>query len=136
MKKGLIIVFTCIFILLLIAYIYNSNKEIVYYELRNTEEISNLTTNEPAIFIDVRGEKEFNSGHIRGAMNITYITIIDSNILGELDKNEYYVLYDDGGGYAEKAAAHMAYLGYENVYYFTGLDIWNEVLDVVESGEM
>lgn len=44
-----------------------------------------------AVFIDVRGDPYFSSGHIPGALSITNDEILFR--LGELDKNAWIILY-------------------------------------------
>ncbi len=135
MNKFYFIIFGFILILVGLSVNHYYQKEIVYYELSTYEEIKELLEKESTIIIDVRGENSFFSGHIRGSINIPYLTIIDGDLDPDFEKDTYYLLYDDGGNFSAEASAHMAFLGYENVYYFSGLELWEDVIDVVESSE-
>lgn len=67
------------------------------------------------LFLDVRTEREFKSGHIPGAMHIPRGLLefkIGSNVP---DKNKEIVVYCKTGGRASLATATLVKMGYKNV---------------------
>ena len=73
-----------------------------------------------ALLVDVRTETEYNTKHIRGAINIPYdeISSIDA------DKDKEIILYCRSGARAEEAAKELISLGYTKVYNLGALSNW------------
>jgi rhodanese-related sulfurtransferase len=77
------------------------------------------------VFLDVREDKEFKSGHIPGAMHLSRGMVefqIDKKIP---DKNIKIFIYCKTGGRASLAAANLIKMGYKNIVNIEGgWDAW------------
>jgi len=74
------------------------------------------------IWIDVRTDQEWNSGHLEGAVHIPYTEIGEKIINVTDDKNAPIKLYCRSGGRAGKAKETLDAMGYTNVTNIGGLD--------------
>ncbi len=75
-----------------------------------------------ALLIDVRAHKEYDAGHIEGALNIPYE---DTGALVSAigtDRQRQVVVYCRSGGRAGKAQAALTEKGYNNVFNATGYE--------------
>ena len=83
--------------------------------------------NDGAIMVDVRTEKEYNEGHIGGAVLLTLDDINEekaSSILG--DKKKIIIVYCKSGVRSKEASQKFVDLGYKNVYDFGAMSNWKE----------
>lgn len=81
---------------------------------------------ENTVIIDVRGEDEYNSGHIKDAINIP----LDNISKIEYDKDMKIILYCATGVRSTEAAKKLSDLGYTNIYNLDGgLLNWGEALE-------
>ena len=67
------------------------------------------------VWIDVRSEEEFKSGHLQGSVNIPHEQIVERIKSVSPDKNAPVNLYCRSGRRAEVALAELKKLGYTNV---------------------
>ncbi len=69
-------------------------------------------------FVDVRGIREWERGHVPGASRLFIVT--EAALMKIVDKDEEVVFYCYGGGCSAShiASAKALTWGYENVYYF------------------
>lgn len=75
------------------------------------------------IILDVRTEWEFNSGHIKGAINIPNEEILYEDVLNE--KMDIPILVYCRSGYRSlQASEKLALIGYTNIYEFGGILTW------------
>jgi len=75
-----------------------------------------------ALLIDVRTKKEFDAGHIDGAINIPFQdTKALMNAIGT-DKQRQVVVYCRSGQRAGKAKANLGANGYSNIFNATGYE--------------
>lgn len=95
--KKIVLLIVCLFILCSC----NSNKELSYKEIMETEEF---------IIIDVRTKEEYEEGHIVNAINIPYDEI-DSKI--DITKDIVIFVYCKSGNRSTKAYNTLKELGYE-----------------------
>jgi len=67
------------------------------------------------VFLDVRGEKEYRSGHIPGAMNVPrgLLEFVIGNKIP--DKNATIVVYCKSGGRSCLASHTLVKMGYQNI---------------------
>lgn len=82
-----------------------------------------ITTNEAlelidngAVVIDVRSAEEYNTGHIKGAINIP----VDEISSITYDKNETLIIYCASGVRSANAVNELADLGYTSLYNLDG----------------
>lgn len=81
---------------------------------------------ENTVIIDVREEDEYNSGHIKDAINIP----LDNISKIEYDKDTKIILYCASGIRSTEAAKELSDLGYTNIYNLDGgLLNWGEALE-------
>lgn len=73
-----------------------------------------------AIILDVRTPEEFNSGHVKGAVNLDIYNASFKENLSKLDKAKPVLVYCKAGGRSSDAAALMSELGFSEVYNFKG----------------
>jgi phage shock protein E len=67
------------------------------------------------IVIDVRTPEEFDTGHLAGALNISWEGAEFMDTVSQLDKSATYVLYCRSGNRAGKALDMMASMGFTSV---------------------
>jgi rhodanese-related sulfurtransferase len=79
------------------------------------EEFDKLRAGKNAVVLDVRTEKEFNSGHIPGAINLDYNSPDFGKKVGELDKSKTYLVHCAGGVRSAKACSVMDKIAFTNV---------------------
>lgn len=77
--------------------------------------------------IDVRTPKEFQSGHINGAVNLHIYDKDFTERLEHLDKNKTVYVYCKAGGRSAEAVEAMKSKGFIHVVELDGgMDAWNE----------
>lgn len=94
-----------------------------------------LSNSEEAVFIDTRGQKHFEEGHVPGARSIPAREV--ENHLKQIEKLREYpvILYDDGGMDAERAAKELAKNGFTRLYAIDGgMPAWRKGELPVETG--
>lgn len=78
--------------------------------------------NANATLIDVRTAEEFAAGHIKGAINIPFDTIVPQLAKLNLSKDTEVVLYCRSGRRSSIAQASLIEQGYNNTYDAGGLN--------------
>lgn len=118
MKKKLISLVICI---LLLTGCDNKGYETI------TENTANeLISSNDVVIIDVRGSDEFDTGHIKGAINVPLSKIDEITY----EKDQYIIVYCASGMRSSNAAQILVDLGYENVYNLDGgLINWGATLE-------
>lgn len=110
----------------------NPSAEASYRHV-SVEEAAELMKEPNVIVADVRGEVDYDMGHIPGAICVGYDKIESGEAASLLpDKNQTIIVYCDYGGVSKKAAEKLASDGYANVVEFDGLKEWKGELEVVE----
>jgi rhodanese-related sulfurtransferase len=74
------------------------------------------------IVIDVRTPEEFDTGHLAGAVNISWEGAEFMDTVSQLDKAAHYVLYCRSGNRAGKALDMMTSMGFTNVQNLGSVD--------------
>lgn len=72
------------------------------------------------VILDVRTPQEFQSGHIKGAINIDFYAPDFPQKLDKLDKGKVYVVYCRSGNRSAKTVALMKTQGFQTVYEIRG----------------
>jgi phage shock protein E len=75
-----------------------------------------------ALLIDVRSVKEFEQGHIEGAVNIEWDKTEDLMFAIGMDKDRQVVFYCRSGNRAGKSIIELKAKGYTNIFNATGLE--------------
>ncbi len=89
-------------------------------QLITAEEMSNLSDMDNVQLIDVRTTNEYQSGHIKGAKNIVYMSDNWSKEIAKLDKDNPVYVYCAKGGRSAKCAALLAEAGFKKIYDLKG----------------
>lgn len=79
------------------------------------------------LLVDVRSTKEFNVGHIPGAISIPYLDIVDPKNLALLPKDKEIILYCNSGHESTKVLSILRMLGYNVNGMKWGMMGWNIV---------
>ncbi|MFY8273016.1 rhodanese-like domain-containing protein [Pseudoalteromonas sp. SSDWG2] len=80
---------------------------------------------QPMQLLDVRSSDEYQQGHIKGAMNISFDVLADH--LEQLDKDRPIVVYCRSGRRAGKAIDTLLQNGFTQVYHLEGdMNGWQE----------
>jgi len=102
------------------------------YQQLTGEDAAELIAGGSCTIVDVRGEVDYDLGHIPGAIVIPLDDIADdsSQPVEQLpDKNAAIIVYCDYGGLSKTAAERLAAKGYTQVMNFDGLKVWNGELE-------
>lgn len=89
-------------------------------QLISAEEMSNLSDMDNVQLIDVRTADEYQSGHIKGAKNIVYMSDNWSDEVAKLDKDNPVYVYCAKGGRSARCAALLAEAGFKKIYDLKG----------------
>ena len=74
------------------------------------------------LVVDVRTAKEFDTGHIKNALNIPYDIAVNQFTALGIDKERRIVLYCRSGNRSEKAITALTEAGYTNLHNGGGYD--------------
>jgi thiosulfate/3-mercaptopyruvate sulfurtransferase len=109
------------FVLLLVVYLAfeiaqkkNSAKSVT------TQEAITLSNREKGIFLDVRDGKEYNNGHIVGALNTSISSLKESTKFINKHKQTPVIIYAELGQHANSAYAILTTAGFEKVSILRG----------------
>ena len=100
----------------------------------NSDELETFIDKKYVKLIDVRTPNEYNSGHIKNAINIDYYGEEFDLKLNKLDKSKPIVFYCKSGGRSSKSALKLIQNGFKEIYNLEGgIDKWisngKEILD-------
>ncbi|MDD5888033.1 MAG: rhodanese-like domain-containing protein [bacterium] len=127
MKKFLMISFLVMFFIT--GCLKNDKQEIIVHDVDisvksisylEVKEIIDTNNNPDVVIIDVRSSNEYNSGHLKTAVNLPLESIENIN----LSKNSQLIVYCQSGRRSHEAAVKLISLGYENVYDMGGIGDW------------
>jgi len=79
-----------------------------------------LDENSDLIILDVRRPEEFNTGHIKGAVNINVLSDDFEQSLKEYNPEDVFLVYCQSGGRSLMAVKMMNELGFEYIYHYPG----------------
>ena len=125
MKKNKNLIFVFLIILLIVAVfivmILGGNSKSVI-QTPTSEEISQIIQDKKITIIDVRTKEEYESGHIKGAINIP-----DTEIENEVnyDKDKAIAVYCRTGVRSSEAAKTLEKMGYTKIYDLGGITNMN-----------
>ena len=116
-----------ILIILVILFLAGCSQEVSkagYKQISTEEAVTMMSEEANYIILDVRTPEEYESGHIKDAINIPN-EIIGSNEIAELpDKGQLIMIYCRSGNRSKQAAEKLVKLGYTNIVEFGGIDTW------------
>ena len=101
-----------------------NNQEMVFLNITAEEAKKLMDSEEGCIILDVRTRKEYDQGHIPGAVLIpnTEIEAKAADLLP--DKDQLILVYCRSGRRSKLAAQSLADLGYTNIREFGGILDW------------
>ena len=70
--------------------------------------------------LDVRTPKEYDEGHLKGSINMSYFDKDFKNQVGKLDKAKPVYVYCHSGGRSSKAMSIMKSEGFKTIYNLNG----------------
>lgn len=119
-KIFLIIIIILILLVFVITMVSLNKSSII--QKPNINEIKEIIQNENVIMIDVRTKVEYDSGHIKGAINIP-----DTEIANTInyDKNKTIAVYCRTGKRSSAVAKKLVKLGYTKIYDLGGIENMN-----------
>lgn len=88
--------------------------------LSPTEFAQQMTVLQDVTVLDVRTPKEFNSGYIKGAINLDWNNDNFETEVEKLDKSKPIMVYCLSGGRSAAAAQHLKSRGFEEIYQMNG----------------
>ena len=95
-----------------------------YKSVSSDEAMKMMKESKDYIILDVRTKSEFESGHIRGAINIPNETITTKAPSELKDKNQLIFVYCRSGNRSKQASSKLAKLGYSSIIEFGGINSW------------
>ena len=98
------------------------------------DEASSLIASDPALVVlDVRTPKEFDEGHIAGAINVDFLADDFAQRVAELDTGAHYLLHCKSGKRSTGALEVMEKEGFTNIAHMNGgFDAWKAAGQPVE----
>lgn len=79
-----------------------------------------IESHQSPVIIDVRSQKEYASGHIPGALHVSFWAAYSPAALNDIDDDELLVLYCQHGPRAGIAKLALAMSGFNNIRYLDG----------------
>lgn len=119
MKKLLVF-----FILLTILTGCNEKKKVTYVSVSTDEAIQMMETETDYIILDVRTVAEYESGHIKGAINYPNENIKDEMLDILPDKDQLIFVYCRSGNRSKSASQKLVDIGYTNIVEIGGINSW------------
>lgn len=83
-----------------------------------------MDSDDSVVILDVRNPEEFETGHIKGAINVPNPSITNREIPELPDKEQQILVYCRSGQRSRIAAKKLAFLGYRNIKDFGGIMDW------------
>ena len=99
-----------------------------YKQITTEEAIAMMSEETDYIILDVRTPEEFESGHIKDAINIPNETIGNTELAELPDKEQLIVIYCRSGNRSKQASEKLVQLGYTNIVEFGGINTWTDEL--------
>ncbi len=99
--------------------------EEVFIQDITVKEVNSLVENDNYFLIDVRTEEEYESGHIKGSVNIP-VDSLESK-LGKVARDKKIIVYCKLGSRSRRAAKILVDNGFKEVYNMVGgIEEWKE----------
>ncbi len=110
----------CLASIVWIASCGDVQQQHAYSLLEATSFIERIEHAEDPLLVDVRTAKEFQQGHIQGAVNLDYYAQNFRQNLADLDHSKPIFIYCAQGGRSHKTAEIVLELGFQHVYELKG----------------
>ena len=90
------------------------------YKNLNVGQFEKMRAEKTNVVLDVRTQKEYDAGHIPGAVLIDFNSPDFEKKVATLDKNKTYLVHCAAGGRSAKASGKMSALNFKSVYNLEG----------------
>lgn len=125
----LLLLFNAVFLITMVT--MNRRKEWgsetmqhIYKDMPQEEAVRFFETETNYILLDVRTKEEYESGYIKGAINLPNEEIGDREIALLPDKNAKIFVYCRSGNRSKQAAEKLVKLGYTDIINIGGIQTW------------
>lgn len=98
----------------------SANGELQAYADVNVEQAAGLIEEDAVVVLDVRTDREYNSGHIEGARQLDFYGDQFRTKLENLPKDQSYLVYCASGNRSGQAVKMMKKLGFEEAHNLRG----------------
>ena len=98
--------------------IFKSKK--AYQDLATTDFMAGISSDQNVVILDVRTASEFGAGHLKGAINMDFISGEFTQKLDSLDTSKSYYVYCHSGNRSSAACKQLAKIGCKKVYNLIG----------------
>jgi rhodanese-related sulfurtransferase len=93
----------------------------------DVEQFDKLTKTQTNVVLDVRTKKEFQEGHLPGAVHMDFNGDNFDQEIAKLDKNKTYLVHCGAGGRSSRACKKMEQGGFKSLYNMEGgLTAWQK----------
>lgn len=86
----------------------------------NVHQFEKMRAAKTNVVLDVRTKKEYDAGHIPGAVLIDFNSPEFDKKIAALDKDKTYLVHCASGGRSAKASAKLTALNFKNIYNLEG----------------
>ena len=108
------------YILSLIAFLLSVPAMAADFKNLDVGQFEKMRAEKTNIVLDVRTQKEYDAGHIPGAVLIDFNSPDFEKKVAALDKEKTYLVHCAAGGRSAKASAKMSGLNFKSVYNLEG----------------
>jgi rhodanese-related sulfurtransferase len=90
------------------------------YKNLNVDQFEKMRVAKTNVALDVRTKREYDAGHMPGAVLIDFNSADFEKKIAALDKEKTYLVHCASGGRSAKAASRLSALNFKNVYNLQG----------------
>lgn len=108
-------------VLLLFPLLVFSQENTNTYEVLSYDDFKNQISKNDVLLFDVRTMAEFNSGHLKGSVNIDfYDEKLFDKFFNKVEKSEPIYIYCRSGNRSQKSSEQLKKLGFVKIYDLEG----------------
>lgn len=107
-------------ILILFLILISPSATAADYKNLNVDQFEKMRAAKTNVVLDVRTKKEYDAGHVPGAVLIDFNSPDFEKKIATLDKDKTYLVHCAAGGRSAKASAKMGALNFKSVYNLEG----------------
>lgn len=108
-------------VLLLFPLLVFSQENTNTYEVLSYDDFKNQISKNDVLLFDVRTMAEFNSGHLKGSVNIDfYDEKLFDKFFNKVEKSEPIYIYCRSGNRSQKSSEQLKELGFVKIYDLEG----------------
>ena len=109
------------FFLLLFPFLIISQENNQVYEVLSYDDFKNQISNNKVLLFDVRTMEEYNTGHLKGSVNIDfYEEELFNKFFNKVEKSKPIYIYCRSGNRSKKSSEKLQELGFVKVYDLEG----------------